>query len=166
MNEICLFWLHILPSLSKHPPCYPSSLLPVVFPPSVLPVPLLLWAPPEWRVLVVALRKQLLTSHFPHPAPITVIISTVSQSTHTPHPSISLSHPSVAWRAVLIDGSSVPLGWRETEGDDGRKRKLFNTSTGKRRSEREGEETLLLLLSAGLHWVLEGKGGGPCCLLS
>lgn len=60
-------------------------LLPMLFTPSVLPVRSLthslLTLPPEWRVLVVAFMKQLLASLFPHPAPITVIISTVSQST-------------------------------------------------------------------------------------
>lgn len=54
-------------------------------------------------------------------------------------PPIPLSHPYVAWRAVLVHGSSIPLRWREMERDGGRKRKLFNASTGYRSSKRAGE---------------------------
>lgn len=127
----------------------------MVFTPSVLPVPHSFRAP-EWRVLVVAFRKQLLTSHFPHPAPITVIISTVTQSARRTPP-VPLSHPSVAWRAALIDGSAVPVRWREAEGGGSSKRKLFSTSTGKKSSEAAGERNhyccSLLVFFWGIHMI-------------
>ncbi|KAK5861278.1 hypothetical protein PBY51_022688 [Eleginops maclovinus] len=42
-------------------------------------------------MLLVAFRKQLLTSYFPHPTPITVIISTVSQSKPPSNPPAHLN---------------------------------------------------------------------------
>lgn len=73
------------------------------------------------------------------------------QSEQPPHPPptpIPQSHPSVACRALLIDGSGAPQRWRETEGDGGRKRKLFNTSTGKESREGAGERHV----TAALRW--------------
>lgn len=88
---------------------------------------------------LLAFRKQQLSSHFPHPAPITVIINTVSQrvpTTAAPDPTVpSFCCPE---GCAAVDGSSGPSRWMETEGDSGRKRKLFNTLTGKKRSEGGG----------------------------
>lgn len=126
--------------------CYFPSLLPPVFTPSVLPVPQT--PSPEWRTRMVAFRKQLLTSLFPHPAPITVIISTVSQDTrrtlplHPPPPNPTVPpHSGLQGCADrLIQPFPRDRGEQresERERNGGRKRKLFNTSTGAREMERD-----------------------------
>lgn len=144
MRFVCYdrtFWQ---PSASI-PSCYPLCLL-LVFTPSFLPVPHSLRAAERMLLLllllvVVTFTKQLLSSHFPHPAPITVIIGTVNHKS----PSTSQSHcPTL----VLIRRSSFSLRWRGIEGDSGRNRKLLYISTGKKSSKRGDCYSLLVFFWA------------------
>lgn len=67
MKVIYLLLIHFLPALDEHSPGS-LALLPTVVTFSVLPVPHLLQVvSPEWKALLVAFTKQLLTSHFPIP---------------------------------------------------------------------------------------------------
>lgn len=142
MRFVCYdrtFWQ---PSTSI-PSCYPLCLLLLVFTPSFLLVPHSLRAAAAAErmllllLVVVTFTKQLLFSYFPHPAPITVIISTVNHKS----PSTSQSHcPTL----VLIRRTSFSLRWRGVEGDSGRNRKLLYISTGKKSSKRGGCYSLLV----------------------
>lgn len=110
--------------LSEQPLCYPFSFLPFFllllhFLGSFLSLSHCrksVGLSAEWRVLsvaeVVVLRKQLLTSHFPHPAPIIVIISTVSQ--HTPTCTHICVHTHLK---VIVHPSAPPICGQEDCAD-------------------------------------------------